>query len=178
MKGNLVLNYVKIIRSSPNLPWGDYLTADDKSKIEQMVLPASWYPMGFFQRAGMAVFKLVGRESLPLARALGKSQADELVADYPAMIGKGRPLETLKRYVQIQHNFYSFEAFDVGFPSEREAVVNIYSKPTDPGTDAYIEQICGCIERLIEMSGYPEAVFELTEESSENKVTHSLSVKW
>jgi hypothetical protein len=178
VKGNVVIDYVKAINSNPGLPWSKYLLPEDMEIVEQMILPGSWYPIEFFSRAGSAVFNLIANGNKALARILGSSIADKINADHPGMISKGRPEETLSKYIMIQRGFYSFHAFDIGDYKDNKIEIKIYSKTDDPEVAEYIEQICGVIERLIHLSEYDNAAFEVSESVDGVDRTSSLNVSW
>ena len=42
VKGNVVLDYARMIRANPGLAWSKHLLAEDLEQIRQMILPASW----------------------------------------------------------------------------------------------------------------------------------------
>ena len=178
VKGNVVIDYVKAIKANPDLPWSDYLLPEDMEITKQMILPGSWYPIDFFSRTGLAVFNLIAKGNKNLARMLGSSIADKIYTDHPAMISKGKPEETLSRYIQIQRSFYSFHAFDIEEYSNEQAIIKIYSKVDDPAVPEYIEQIFGVIERLIVLSEYSNTTLDVTESVSEDNLISCLNISW
>jgi len=178
VKGSVVLDYAMMVRANPDLPWSDHLSADELDQVKQMILPGSWYPIQFFQRIGLAVFKLVAKESNPLLRAYGASLADRLNEDHPGMVTEGSPRDTLEKYVNIQRSFYSFDAFEIEEKAPTRLLVHIYSTPEEVEIPVYIEQICGMVERLLELSGRPDAEMKLTNSEDNGQVTSTMDVSW
>ena len=57
VKGTMITDYVKLVRSNPDKDWGRYLEDGDWEIINGQVLSSAWYPYEFFRRLGYAVFK-------------------------------------------------------------------------------------------------------------------------
>jgi len=178
VKGSVILDYVKMIRANPHLPWSDHLQPGDLEVINQLILPAYWYPLDLFQRVGLAVFKLVAKENYSLLRAYGRALADKMHAENPGLVVKGRPRDTLNKYRAIQHRLYSFKGIDNEDISPQHMITKLYSLPEDIGTPVYIEQVCGTIERLIELSGGGQARVQLLESVSQGAKHNTLEITW
>ena len=54
VKGGLIIDYVKMIRAIPQLPWAEHLTPEELEQVQQLILAASWYPLELFQQIGRA----------------------------------------------------------------------------------------------------------------------------
>ena len=180
VKGSVILDYVKMIRANPHLPWSDHLQPGDLEVINQLILPASWYPLDLFQRVGLAVFKLVAKENYSLLRAYGRALADKMHAENPGLLVKGRPLDTLHKYRAIQDRLYSFKALDTEDISPQHMIVRIYSLslPEDIGIAVYIEQISGTMERLVELSGGGQVRVQLLESVLQGAKQKTLEITW
>ncbi|HUT55677.1 MAG TPA: hypothetical protein VM658_19965 [bacterium] len=178
VKGSVVIDYVRMVRATPDQPWDRYLLPEDMALIKQMVLPGSWYPIGFFQRIGLAVFKLVAKENNELLRAFGKSIADRLHADHPGMVSKDKPRNTLEKYIWIQKRFYNFDAFNTEDQGPGRLLVHIYSLPEEVGIPVYIIQISGMVERLIELSGHTFLGIKVTTANEPDRIISTMDVSW
>jgi hypothetical protein len=178
VKGSVLVDYVRMIRANPDLPWTKYLTPEDMEVVKQMILPASWYDIEFFQRVGLAVFKLVAKENYALLRAYGGSRADKLNLDHPGMVSKGDPRSTLEKYIRIQRSFYSFDAFKIEEKGPCRILVHIYSTPEEVGIPVYIEQIRGMVERLLDLSGQLNVKIDVTTSEEQNMVRSTMEVSW
>jgi len=178
VKGSLFVNYVKMIRAYPQLPWADHLKPEDLELINQLILPASWYPIEAMQRIGMAAFKLVAKENFAILRAYGRSLADQMHADNPGLVVKGRPLDTLHKYCAIQGRLYSFKSLDTVDISPQHMIVHIYSQPEDTWIPVYLEQISGTVERLVELSGGRQVQIKLLESVLQGAKQNTLDMTW
>jgi hypothetical protein len=178
VKGNVVLAYVKMIKANPGLPWSDHLLPADLALIEQMILPASWYPIEFFQRIGLAVFNLIAKGNDALLRAYGASLADQLDQDHPGMVTLGKPRSTLERYIQIQLRFYSFDAFEIEIKAPNRILVHIYSQADEVGIPVYVVQISGTVGKLIELSGTAPVIINTTDSTPEGQVKSTIDITW
>jgi hypothetical protein len=178
VKGSLLVDFVKMIRATPDLPWADHLPAEDLELVNQMILPASWYPLESFQRIGLAVFKLVAKENYDMLRAYGRSQADKLHQENPGMVSQGRPGDTLEKQRVIQQRFYSFDLTESEDVGPGHIIVHIYTNPEEVGVKMMIEINSGQVERLIELSGGTNIEVKLIEAVWEGADRSSLEVKW
>jgi len=178
VKGHVVHDFTKMIRANPDLPWSEHLLPEDLDLIRQFILPGSWYPIGFVNRVGLAVFKLLGREDYAFARVYGASIADQMNEDHPNMVVKGDPRQTLERYIRIQRTSYSFDAFEIEEKGPNHIHVHIFSLPDELGIPVYAEQIAGTDIRLIELSGYPGATVELSRSEDEGMVKTTMDIRW
>jgi hypothetical protein len=178
VKGSVIADYAKMVRANPHQPWERYLMAEDMEVIKQMILPGSWYPIGFFQRLGLAVFKLVAKENRELLHAFGRAIADRFQAEYPRMVSKTAPRNTLEKYIWIQKSFYNFPAFKVEDQGSSRLLVHIYSLPEEVGVPVYLIQISGVVERLIELSGSSCLGIKISTAKEPERVVSTMDVSW
>ena len=178
VKGNVIADYIKMIRANPELPWAEHLLPEDLVVVQQMVVPLSWYPIQQFQRLGLAVFKLVTKENNALVRAYGASVADRMNAENPGMVAKGRPQVTLSRYIEIQKRLYSFKAQETVEIGPGRLLFLIHSNPEEVGIPVYIEQISGTVERLIALSGGRNIQLKLLEAVWKGAAHNRIEVQW
>lgn len=153
VKGSLIIDYAKMIRANPQLPWAEHLTAEDLEQIQRMILPGSWYPLEMFQRIGRAVFKLVAQENFQVLRAFGRAMADRMQAENPGLISPGRARDTLRKYRVIQDRLYSFKPVQTDDLAPRHLLIHTYSLPEESEARLIMEIVAGAVERLIELSG-------------------------
>jgi len=178
VKGNVILDYVKMIRANPHLPWAEHLQTEDLEVVKQLVLPLSWYSLDQFQRLGVAVFKLIAKENYAVLRAYGRSLGDRMKADNPGMIARGGSRVTLARFSEIQKRLYSFSAQQIDDIGPGHIILHIYSTPADFGIPVYIEQLCGTIERLIELSGGRQVQIKFLESVLKGAKQNTLDITW
>ena len=178
VKGILLVDYIKMIRANPDLPWSEHLSAEDLEQANQLILPGSWYPIEFFQRIGMAVFKVVAKGNYQLIHAYGRSLAEKMNAENPGMVSKGRPRDTLRKYRAIQDRLYSFKPVETEDLGPGHLVVKTFSKPDGPEAQVIMEIVAGTIERLIELAGGSNVKTKLLEAVWEGEDQNALEVKW
>jgi hypothetical protein len=153
VKGSVIVDYLKIIRANPDLPWAEHLTPQDLSTLDQMVLPASWYPLDMYQRMGMAIFKLVSGEKYEVVQAFGRSVADRMAAQTPGLVAKGSARDTLKKFLAVQDRLYSFKLFESEDLVPGRVILIQNTLPRDQGGRLLMEVLTGNAGRLIELSG-------------------------
>jgi len=178
VKGSLIVDYVKMIRGNPQLPWADHLKPEDLALINQLILPSSWYPMEVFQRIGMATFKLVAQENYTVIRAYGRALADRINQENPGMVVKGRARNTLRKYREIQNRMYSFKPVETEDLAPQRLLIHIFSAPTEPEAKLLMEIISGTLERLIELSGGRDIKIKLLEAVWKGADQNTLEVTW
>ena len=161
VKGSVLVDYLKIIRANPDLPWADHLLAEDLEQINRMILPSSWYPAGMFQRMGEAIFKLVSRENYQVVHQFGRSMADRLHKDNPGMVVKNQVPDTVRKYLTVQRRFYSFEIFSIKESGPGAMKVGVNNDPDTSGTGLLAAATCGTLERLIELAGATDVKIKL-----------------
>lgn len=178
VKGSLLIDFVKMIRGNPDLPWSEHMLPEDMDLVNQMILPASWYPMESFQRIGIAIFKLVAKEDYGLLRFYGRSMADKFNEELPGLVCEGRPADTLNKQGLIQQRLYSFDVAQTEDVGPCHMIVHIYTTPEEVAAKQMIEINSGLVERLLELSGATNIRVKLVEAVWEGAEKSSLEVKW
>ena len=153
VKGSVLIDYVKLLRANPELPWKDHLSAEDFSHLKEMLLPSSWYPVELYDHLGLAVFKLISKEKVEAVRGYGRFLADKMNADNPGLISKGRPSDTLNKYRAILSRFFSFPVVEFEEVAPGRARAKFQGQPGDVAVRQLVEVTQATIHRLIELSG-------------------------
>jgi len=178
VKGSLIVDYVKMIRSNPKLAWAEQLTPQELEQVNQMILPGSWYPLEFFQRIGLATFKLIAKGNLQVIRLFGRASADRMNAENPGLISVGRARDTLRKYRLIQDRLYSFKPVQTDDLAPQHLLVHTYSLPNETEAKLIMEIVSGTMERLIELSGGRNIQIRLIEAAWEGAGQNTLEVTW
>ena len=178
VKGNLIIDYLKIIKANPDKPWEQHLAPEDFEQIKQMILPSSWYPAEMFQRMGVAIFKLVSGEDYNVVRSFGRFLAERMCQEYPSIVAPGNPQSTLKRYVSIQSRFFSYQFIDTGEMGPGKFEVLFFSEPEDLGPRLLLEAVAGTAARLVELSGGKEVKISINESGKPGARANSFEVNW
>jgi len=178
IKGILLVDYVKMIRGNPDQPWSDYLSAEDLEQVSQLILPASWYPLEFFQRVGAAVFKIIAKENYEVLRVFGRTMADKIHDENPGMVSHGRARDTLRKYRAVNERVYSFQPVETDDIGPGHLVFHTFSTPDEYGAKMIMEIVAGSIERLIALSGGRNINIRLIEAVWEGADQNSIEVTW
>ena len=72
VKGVMLIDYVRMIRANKGLPWEEYLTKEDMDIVNAKIFPSSWYSVEIMERMGQAVFLLIGKGDLEMAKIFGE----------------------------------------------------------------------------------------------------------
>jgi len=178
VKGSVLVDYVKLMRASPQLPWADHLAPADLEQLQQMILPASWYPVELFQRLGLAVFKLVSKESYEVVRNFGRFLAEQMNAQNPGLVVKDRPRDTLNKYQVIQDRLFSYKVVEIQEQGPGRLIFQANFLPQNVGIQLYMEATAGTLGRLIEFSGGRNVRTRLLEGMWQGGNSNTMEVTW
>jgi hypothetical protein len=178
VKGGVIVDYLKIIRANPSLPWAEHLSAEDLAALDQMVLPASWYPIELFQRMGVAIFKLVSREKYSVVHAFAAALADRMAKENPGMLSAQSPRDTLKKFLAIQSRLYNFKMFESEDSGPRQMALQVNARREDVGKRLLVEICCATVKRLIELSGGKNIKVNTVEAMWEGGERNRVEVAW
>jgi len=157
VKGTLMVDYVKMIKANPKLNWQDFLKPEDWNIIEGRILPSVWYPFDTFQRCGVAIFKIIAKSNVAVAKLWGKLRAEELfTVTYKSLGESPDPISAIKKYIAIRTTFTNFNMFEMEIEEIGPAHIKIKSKSVEArheGNEAFTWQVIGSVEKLIELTG-------------------------
>ena len=179
VKGTMVLDMVRMIRANKDLPWDEYLDAEDWKVINSIILQSKWYPFGLYQRLGWAVFQVVAKGNLELVRARGRQRGKELFGDvYKSIVANKSPLEALDAFVKRYSTLFNFSI--LRFEKEGEKNARIYHdfKVDHQVFIAYCHQLRGHLEALVEMTGGKNYKVELIAKQWEGAPTTIFDITW
>jgi len=174
----VIVDYLKIIRANPDLPWAEHLTPQDLATLNLLILPASWYPIELFQRMGVAIFKLVSREKYSVVHLFGRSLAERMSEGNPGMVSKGRPADTVKKFLAIQARLYSCKFFEGEEAGPGRILIYVNSRREDVGTRLLVEAMSGTVKRLVELSGGTNIRIKVLEAMWEGGERNKIEVAW
>ncbi len=126
VKGTVLIDLVKQVRSAKDRNWEKYLTAEDMELINGEIMTSSWYPDDFFYRLSLAVFKVTGESNLDNSFAYGQLTAHNMADVYKNVIVQNDPATTIERFVSRRKSFFSTDYQD----SERNQVIKDDKKVT------------------------------------------------
>ena len=178
VKGSVLVDYVKLMRASPQLPWADHLSPEELKQLQEMILPASWYPVELFQRLGLAVFRLISKESYEVVHGYGRFLAEQMNAQNPGLVVKGRPKDTLNKYQVIQDRLISYKAIEIKEQGPGRLIFQANFLPQDEAIQLYMEVTAATMARLIEFSGGRNVRARLLEGMWQGANSNAMEVTW
>ena len=179
VKGSLFVEYVRMIRKLKDRDWDQYLTAEDREVMAQMILPSGWYPLETYQRMGIAVLHEIAGAKMETVRAWGRMSTDEILNTYKTMIVEGEPVETLKKFQVLRNRFLDFEGLAVEPREGKRVRLNVDVPFNDKLADeACAFQMLGSFERLIELSGARNVRHEFVKKLWEGDPISVIEFSW
>ncbi|MFO8057614.1 MAG: DUF2378 family protein [bacterium] len=152
VKGTVLVDFVKTIRSDKTGVYEPYLTEGDREVISSRILPSGWYPFETFKNCFQAVAEVLAGNDMEKVRQWGRLYGENILTSvYKAMIKQGQPMESLEKYGTYIRSFFDFGDIEVERVSDRKATVIITGFGDDFPSLYYI--MAGWIERSLELSG-------------------------
>ncbi len=173
IKGSLVIDYVKAIRTFKDKDWDKWLEAEDWELINGQVLPSAWYPYESVRRIGYAVFKEVAGSNLNATRTLGKVSMKNLLKIYGNIVVPDDPQASIDKLMILRNNFMRGDT-DIKVTERDEGWMKFSairpSQEKDPErSEAYCYQLAGQLEELVEQTGgkNPKAKVQVTDQGAD-----------
>jgi len=185
IKGTLFLEYARIIRANKDRDWKKYLSEQDLKMIFGEILANHWYPLESYERAGFAIFKEIAQGKLESAWQWGRVALEDIATKfYQHLIRAQEPMKAIERCKTFVQQWYQFEdpnfsPIEVQPISENQAKVIIKHIYPMQGFEAYVHQVAGTMERLVEMNGAKERKVEITEHNWNSSPPFAvLNISW
>ena len=109
VKGTVIVDLVRIIRSDKNIDWNKYLKPEDAEIVKSLVVASKWYPGDSFWRISLAVTKEVAKMELDMTFEFGRLSAKSFLKVYKRLLIEGNPVASLENCVKLWNSFYDFE---------------------------------------------------------------------
>jgi hypothetical protein len=177
VKGTLFVDYVRMLRAQKATDWSRHLTPEDLSYLVQRIEPDRWYPMGTFERMGLAILNELSPD-LATIRAWGRWQVDMLCRRHEELVAHGDARDTLMRFRVLRAGFFDYDALTIAELTDGDATLLIAYGMSARAEEAASWQTLGFFERLIEVAGATnvEAWFENTSWTSEGLTR--IRIRW
>jgi hypothetical protein len=153
VKGELFVDYVRMLRGHKGVDWSRHLQPGDVSYLVRRIEPGEWYPMESFERMGLAILAEIAAGDLETVRAFGRASIDWLAQKHPDLIAPRDPRDTLMRFRVLRSTFFDYPALELASASDGEAVLRVSYGMSAPAEEAASWQTLGFFERLIEVAG-------------------------
>jgi hypothetical protein len=177
VKGTLFVDYVRMIRAHKAGEWAKHLAPDDLAYLVKRVEPDTWYPMGTFERMGLAILA-ESRPDLETIRTWGRAQVDWLCSQRPSPLVPGDPMDTLMRFRVLRASFFDYPALDITDLSDGEATLVISYGMSPRAEEAASWQTVGFFERLLEVAGAADVGAFFTSKAWEGYLVTTARLLW
>jgi hypothetical protein len=162
VRGHFFVEYVRMIRRRKDIDWERVFPAEDLTYLKDAILPDEWYPMGTFERFGVAILSQFEGVTLGAVRAWGKLSASRYSALHPTLIAANDPIESLMRLKVMRSTLFNFAAFDITMLVDHHARVAVTYHMGPVAEEAACHQTMGFCEEVLLLAGATEirAFFE------------------
>jgi len=155
VKGALLVGMAMVINSSRNLNWSreTELTPQDLDLIGKGIFSSQWYERKLYERMGVAVYKLLGKNQPENAFAFGKGvMYDTLVKVYRGPLLSQDPKDILAKFAEL----YGTAWFNFGraefTPTEKGGLFHVFDPEGIPFYDGFAAMLRGVFYRLVQES--------------------------
>jgi hypothetical protein len=169
VKGSILINVARLIRSLKDVDWKKHLNDKDLEIIHNRLLPSSWYPLDTYVRAEVAIYKEVGKSNPDAARMWGRYIMDQLVSTVYHNISLEKDpmvaLEKFEMYTGMHYRFDSpgFKALKAERKGQNRALVTVRSDMSVKEFEAHCHQSEGTLARLVEIAGGKDVTVSIGE---------------
>ncbi|MDA8137848.1 MAG: DUF2378 family protein [Desulfobacteraceae bacterium] len=179
VKGSMLIDFVRMIRSFKNLDWNKYLKPEDWEIINSIVLAAKWYPLDTYARCSNAAFQLLAKGSLDGARANGQRMAKQLFeTTYKSMVQGKDPAQDLRQFVSTYGTFFNFSLLKFESVGPKHVKIHHDYDTQDKGNVPYCHQMMGLFETLVQMTGGKNGKVELSAKQWERAPMTTFNITW
>ena len=178
VKGSLFSDYVRMLRAHKGVDWSLYLAPADLPYLVDRIRLADWYPMGAFERMGLAILSEVARNDLKLVKHFGRVSLDALCKQHDNLVAPGDPNESLLRFQVLRQSFFDFPALEIQDVFEDQAAAVVSYGMVARAEEAAAWQTMGFFERLLERSGGAPVRVELTARTWTGDPKTRIQMQW
>lgn len=178
VKGDLFADFVRIIKSRPEVNWQKYLKPADLAYLKKPITNSEWYPLEVYERMGLALFKEFVRSDPDEVRRQARQSIDQLFGLHRALICDNDPRETLMRFQVFRRSLFNFSAIDLLILFGTHARIRIAYGMSPPAEEAACSQALGFFERLLELSGAGRIEHRFVSKAWEGAAETILELDW
>ncbi len=177
VKGTLFVDYVRMLRAQKNTDWSRHLAPEDLSYLVQRIDADQWYPMGTFERMGLAMLTELSPD-LETIRAWGRWQVDGLCRIHSELVAHGDARDTLMRFRVLRAGFFDYEALTVAELADGDATLFISYGMSARAEEAASWQTLGFFERLVEVAGATNVLAWFENKSWTSEGRTRIRIRW
>jgi hypothetical protein len=162
VKGSLLTDLAKMIRRAHDKPWQKWLTLEDMKILNDMIIPAAWYPLDTFRRAGVAAYNVFGFGRPDALRQWGRDSVVRMQAEvFKQFFDKKDPKAAIKNYVNVNCRVMDFLRIRAKEGADKSIDIMFRGDPSlrekFPELELYVTFVGGVAEGLAERNGAIEA---------------------
>jgi hypothetical protein len=177
VKGTILIDFVKVIKSDKTGRFDKYLTAQDRKIISERILPSAWYPYETYKNCFAAVAAVVGNNNPQTIRQWGRLYGEAIISGvYKGLIKEGAPIQSLEKYATHIRNLFDFGDLLTVPLSALEA--EMVMRGFDPDFEPQYHIMRGWLERSVEMCGVRDLKSDFNMKSWDGAPETRLSLSW
>ncbi|MBW2262779.1 MAG: hypothetical protein JRG91_12460 [Deltaproteobacteria bacterium] len=178
IKGIFFVDYVRMIKGRKDVDWTRHLGPGDLELLSQRIEPDAWYPLGAFERMGLAILQEIGGANMEVVYHWGRHYMDGLFEIHDTLIVKGDPMESLMRFHMLRKSFFDFDALELDGLMGTEVNLTILFGMSRVAEEASVNQTLGFFERLLELSGAEGVTHAFVQRSWEGAPSTIIHLTW
>ena len=178
IKGSLLVDFVRMIRTFKDLDWNKYLKPEDWQVINSIVLPSKWYPLELYKRCSWAGFMLLAKGNLEVARANGQMSAKRMFeSTYKSVVAAKDPLKALNQFVMTWSSLSNFSMIRFEKITDKQAKIHRMDYDQQ-GEEAFCQQMAGMFETAVEMTGGKNCKVILSSKKWQGAPDTTFDINW
>jgi hypothetical protein len=162
VKGSLLTDLSKMIRRAHDKPWQKWLTLEDMKILNDMIIPAAWYPLDTFRRAGVAAYNVFGFGRPDALRQWGRDSVARMQEQvFKQFFDKKDPKAAIKNFVNVNCRVMDFLRIRAKDSGDKSMDIMFRGEPSlrekFPELELYVAFVGGVAEGMAERNGAIEA---------------------
>jgi hypothetical protein len=180
LKGSVALDMVKVVRAFPDQPWDRFLLPEDMEIVNSMIIPAEWYPIEFFQRVGLAVYKLVAKGNDEVVAQFARRAMKELYeGPYRPFLAQGDPFAATEKFLDLRRGLFNFSKMEMERTGEESLRVRISEFGTlEEGLDVFMLVLGVHFQELIKYNGGDRVNLDYHRETEAGQIKMVFELSW
>jgi len=177
VKGTILIDFVKVIRSDGKNQFDRHLTVQDKKIITERILPSAWYPYETYRNCFAAIAAVVANNNPQTIRQWGRLYSEAIISGvYKGLIKEGAPIQSLEKYATHVHNLFDFgELLTVPLSASGAEVV---MKGFEADFQPQYHMMRGWLERSVELCGARDIKSDFVMKSWDGAPETRLALGW
>lgn len=178
IKGALVIDWVKVIRSDKTGGLLSQFTPAEKELIQSKVYVTGWYSLELYEKLVKTVTKHIGVSGKPEELfGLGYKTVDLALKDIVKLfVREDSVVDTVNSYCGVERLFFDFGSITFAFQGRKKAVLKIDGFPADFVEFYYIS--IGWYSRLFELGGAKNVTHKIIKKSWEGDPLTEVEYEW